>query len=95
MREVQQVAEALGASFRHTIEKRVAGARAVGAHKTSMLQDVESGRPLELDALMLSVIQLAAMVDIEVPTVKTVYACVALLNQQLIADAEQPAELVA
>ena len=95
MREVQQVAEALGASFRHTIEKRVAGARAVGAHKTSMLQDVESGRPLELDALMLSVIQWADMVNIEVPTVKTVYACVALLNQQLIADAKQSAELVA
>ena len=95
MREVQQVAEALGASFRHTIEKRVSGARAVGAHKTSMLQDVESGRPLELDALMLSVIQLANMVDIEVPTVRTVYACVALLNQNLIANATQAEELVA
>ena len=60
-----------------------------------MLQDVESGRPLELDALMLSVIQLADMVDMEVPTVKTVYACVALLNQNLIADATQTEELVA
>ncbi len=95
MREVQHVAEALGASFRHTIEKRVSGARAVGAHKTSMLQNVESGRPLELDALMLSVIQLAGMVDIKVPTVRTVYACVALLNQNLIADASQTEKLVA
>jgi 2-dehydropantoate 2-reductase len=95
MREVQHVAEALGANFRHTIEKRVSGARAVGAHKTSMLQDVESGRPLELDALMLSIIQLADMVDIEVPTVKTVYACVALLNQGMIADAAESEGLVA
>ena len=60
-----------------------------------MLQDVESGRPLELDALMLSVIQLADMVDVEVPTVKTIYACVALLNQSLIAGAMQSEELVA
>lgn len=95
MEEVQHVAAALGASFRHTIEKRVSGAKAVGAHKTSMLQDVESGRPLELDALMLSVIQLADMVDIEVPTVKTVYACVALLNQNLVADASQTEQMVA
>ncbi len=46
MREVQEFAEALGATFRHTIEKRINGAQAVGAHKTSMLQDVENGRSL-------------------------------------------------
>ena len=83
MEEAQDVAEALGASFRHTIEKRIEGARAVGAHKTSMLQDVENGRELELDALMLAVIELAKLVEKPVPTIEAVYACTALLNQSL------------
>ena len=48
MREAQSVAEKLGISVRHTIEKRIEGAEAVGLHKTSMLQDVEAGRPLEI-----------------------------------------------
>jgi 2-dehydropantoate 2-reductase len=84
MREVQELAEALGATFRHTIEKRINGAQAVGAHKTSMLQDVESGRRLELDALMLAIIQLADLVGVEVPTVRNIYACTALLNESLL-----------
>jgi len=86
MREVQELAEALGASFRHTIEKRVAGAAAVGAHKTSMLQDVEQGRALELDALMLAILQLAELAGKEVPTVRSIYACTALLNQGLLSS---------
>jgi 2-dehydropantoate 2-reductase len=89
MREVQEVAEALGAKFRHTIERRVDGASAVGAHKTSMLQDVESGRALELDALMLAVLQLADLVGIEIPTVKNIYACTALLNKNLLSNPDQ------
>jgi 2-dehydropantoate 2-reductase len=93
MREVQELAEALGATFRHTIEKRVAGARAVGAHKTSMLQDVENGRELELDALMLAIIQLADMAGKEVPTVKSIYACTALLNKSLRSTSQQTEEL--
>jgi len=84
MCESKKVAEALGASFRHTIEKRIAGARAVGPHKTSMLQDVERGRPLELDALMLAVLELADLVGEETPAIKTVYACTALLNDNLL-----------
>lgn len=84
MFEVQAVAEALGATFRHTVEKRIDGAQAVGDHKTSMLQDVESRRELEVDALLLSVIELAAMVGKDVPTVKTIYACTALLNKNLL-----------
>ena len=87
MREVQTLAESLGASFRHTIEKRVEGARAVGAHKTSMLQDVENGRALELDALMLAVLELAELAEVEVPTVRSIYACTALLNEGLLAGA--------
>jgi len=93
MREVQELAEALGATFRHTIEKRINGAQAVGAHKTSMLQDVENGRALELDALMLAVLQLADMAGMELPTVRNIYACTALLNERLLSGS-QPIESI-
>lgn len=83
MREAQAVAEAFGARFRHTIDKRIDGARNVGAHKTSMLQDVENGRQLELDGLMLAVLELADIAGKSVPTIRSVYACTALLNQSL------------
>jgi len=83
MGEAQEVAEALGASFRHTIERRIEGARAVGAHKTSMLQDVESGRSLELDSLVGAVLELADLVGKDVPTIRNIYACTALLNARL------------
>ncbi len=92
MREVQELAEALGATFRHTIEKRINGAQAVGAHKTSMLQDVENGHALELDALMLAVLQLADLAGIAVPTVRNIYACTALLNEGLLSGSLQSAE---
>lgn len=85
MQEAKQVAEALGASFRHSIDKRIEGARAVGAHKTSMLQDVEAGRPLELDALMLAVLELADLTGVDAPTIRSVYACAALLNEGILA----------
>ncbi len=83
MREAQEVAEAFGASFRHTIERRIEGARAVGAHKTSMLQDVEAGRSLELDGLMCAVLELADLAGKAVPTIRNIYACTALLNERL------------
>jgi len=83
MGEAQGVAEALGATFRHTIEKRIEGASAVGSHKTSMLQDVEAGRPLELDALMLSVLELAELTGIDARTIRSIYACTALLNKTM------------
>ena len=92
MREVQELGEALGATFRHTIEKRINGAQAVGAHKTSMLQDVENGRALELDALMLAVLQLADLAGIAVPTVRNIYACTALLNESLLSESQQVLE---
>ena len=60
MREAQAVGEAFGIRFRMSLEKRIAGAEAVGAHKTSMLQDVETGRAIEADALLGSVIELGA-----------------------------------
>ena len=58
MAEAQAIGEKLGVAFKVSIDKRIAGAEAVGAHKTSMLQDVEAGRALELDALVRSVIEL-------------------------------------
>ena len=61
MREAQTIGEKLGIQFRVSIEKRIAGAEAVGEHKTSMLQDVEAGRPLEIDALVGSVIELGRL----------------------------------
>ena len=89
MREAQEVAEAFGVTFRHTIEKRIEGARGVGPHKTSMLQDVENGRPLELDGLMLAVLELAKLAGKEVPSIQNIYACTALLNQDLLSKRSQ------
>ena len=83
MREAQTVAEKLGVRFRITIDKRIAGAEAVGEHKTSMLQDVEHGRVLELDALLGSVIELARITGTPTPHCDAVYACCALLSQTL------------
>jgi len=91
MQEAKDVAEALGAKFRHTISERIDGARAVGAHKTSMLQDVEAGQPLELDALMLAVLELAELTGKDAPTIAGIYACTALLNERLKAGPDRGA----
>ena len=84
MEEAQVVAEKLGITFRHTIEKRIAGAEGVGAHKTSMLQDVESGRSLETEALIGAVLELAKLTETPCPHTFAVYACVKLLNKVMI-----------
>ena len=60
--------------FRVDIEKRINGAAAVGAHRTSMLQDLDKGRPLELDALLTVVQELGRLVDVQTPTIDTVLA---------------------
>jgi 2-dehydropantoate 2-reductase len=83
MGEARTVAEKLGVRFRITVERRIAGAEAVGEHKTSMLQDVEQGRALELDALLGSVIELARMTGTPTPHCDAVYACCALLGATL------------
>ncbi len=83
MREGQAVAEALGVSFKITLDQRMAGAEAVGAHKTSMLQDVEHGRALELDALVGSVIELGRIAGVATPTISAIYAATALLSATL------------
>lgn len=92
MQEAQAIAESLGATFRHTIERRIEGARAVGHHKTSMLQDAEAGRPLELNALMGAVLEMADLVGQDAPAIRNVYACAALLNEGLVSAREADAD---
>ena len=84
MREAQTIAEKLGVTFRHTIEKRIAGAESVGAHKTSMLQDVEAGRSLETEALIGAVLELGRLTETPAPAIEAVYACVGLLNKVMV-----------
>jgi 2-dehydropantoate 2-reductase len=86
MREAQTVAEKLGVRFKITLEQRIAGAEAVGAHKTSMLQDVEHGRALELEALVGSVVELGRITETPTPTIDAVYAATSLLSATLAAQ---------
>ncbi|GAB3763895.1 2-dehydropantoate 2-reductase [Ramlibacter monticola] len=83
MREAQAVAGKLGITFRVPLEKRIAGAEKVGRHKTSMLQDVESGRAPEIDALVGSVAELARLTGTATPHIDTVYALVKLLARNM------------
>lgn len=76
MEEGQAVGEALGARFAVDVEKRIDGAAAVGAHRTSMLQDLELGRPLELDALVRAVRELGELTNIATPTIDMIDALV-------------------
>jgi 2-dehydropantoate 2-reductase len=76
MLEAQEVGTRLGVRFGIDVDKRIAGAAEVGAHKTSMLQDLERGRPMEIDALLGVVVELAELVEVPVPTCRTVLALV-------------------
>ncbi|HTN97322.1 MAG TPA: 2-dehydropantoate 2-reductase [Nordella sp.] len=76
MVEAQAIAEALGIKFAIDVDKRIAGAAAVGAHKTSMLQDLELGRPLEIDALVAAVQELGRLTLKPTPTIDTVLALI-------------------
>lgn len=76
MIEAQDVGEALGVKFAIDVEKRIAGAEAVGAHKTSMLQDLERGRPMEIDALVAAVAELGQLTNVATPTLDTVLGLV-------------------
>ena len=83
MLEAQAVAEALGVRFKITLDQRIAGAEAVGAHKTSMLQDVEHGRALELEALVGAVVELGRIAGVPTPTIGAIYAATSLLGRTL------------
>ena len=76
MGEAQVVAEALGVKFAISLEKRIDGAAEVGVHKTSMLQDLERGRPMEIDALLGAVVELGTLVGHAMPTCEIVLALV-------------------
>ncbi len=82
MQEAQAIGEKLGVRFGVDIEQRIEGARAVGAHKTSMLQDLERGRPMEIDALVTAVQELGRLVQVETPTIDTVLALIQLRARQ-------------
>jgi 2-dehydropantoate 2-reductase len=80
MTEVETVANRLGVELPISIEQRIAGAEKVGEHKTSMLQDLESGRPMELDPVVGAVLELGDRLGIDMPHTRTVYACAKLLE---------------
>jgi 2-dehydropantoate 2-reductase len=82
MEEVDAVARAMGADVQVSIEKRMSGAAATGAHKTSMLQDLEAGRPLEVDALLGAVVELADGAGVPVPSLRVVYGLTKLLDEK-------------
>jgi ketopantoate reductase/2-keto-4-pentenoate hydratase/2-oxohepta-3-ene-1,7-dioic acid hydratase in catechol pathway len=86
MKEAQDIAQKLGVTFRVSIEKRIAGAESVGAHKTSMLQDVEAGRSLETEALIGSILEMAKLTNTPAPAIESVYALVKLLNKVMLAE---------
>jgi 2-dehydropantoate 2-reductase len=79
MREGQVIGEKLGVNFKVSLDKRIAGAAAVGKHKTSMLQDIEAGRPIELEALVGTVIEMGKITASPTPNIEAVYALAALL----------------
>ena len=81
MVEAQTIAEKLGIRFGVTVDQRIQGAEAVGAHKTSMLQDLESGRTLEIDALVGAVCELGRITETPTPNLDAIYSCVKLLTE--------------
>jgi 2-dehydropantoate 2-reductase len=82
MAETEAVAGKLGIELPITIEQRMAGAEKVGAHKTSMLQDFEAGRPMELEAIVGAVVELGQRVGVAMPVTRTVYACAKMLDRK-------------
>ena len=81
MSECREVAHRLDVEIRLSNERRIAGAERVGKHKTSMLQDIEVGKALELEGLIGAVIEMANMTDTQVPFIEAVYALIRLLDQ--------------
>jgi 2-dehydropantoate 2-reductase len=80
MRETEAVGARLGMELPVSLEQRMAGAEKVGEHKTSMLQDLEAGRPLELEAIAGAVLEMAVRLGVEMPRTAAIYACARLLE---------------
>ena len=81
MEEAEAVAAKLGMELPVTIDQRIAGAEKVGSHKTSMLQDRECGRPMEIEAIVGAVAELGERLGVAMPHTASVYACVKLLDE--------------
>jgi 2-dehydropantoate 2-reductase len=84
MIEVSRIAERLGITLPVSIDQRIAGAEAVGEHKTSMLQDLELGRPMELECIAGALVELGDKLALPTPNLKAVYACTKLLGSTVI-----------
>ena len=80
MAETEAVAAKLNIELPISIDQRMAGAAKVGAHKTSMLQDFEAGRPLEIEAIVGAVVELGERLGVAMPATRTVYACAKMLD---------------
>ena len=80
MREAESVAQKLGIELGISVEQRLAGTEKVGHHKTSMLQDIEAGKPTELEAIVGAIIELGDKLGVDLPNTRAVYACVKLLE---------------
>jgi 2-dehydropantoate 2-reductase len=83
MRETLEVARRVGSDPRMSIERRLKGAERAGEHKTSTLQDLEKGKPLELDVILAAVVELAGLTGADVPTLRAIHAVADLLNEQV------------
>jgi len=82
MTEATAVAAKANVEIPISIDQRMAGAAKVGAHKTSMLQDYEAGRPMELDAIVGAVVELGDRLGVPVPATRTVYGCAKMLDER-------------
>jgi 2-dehydropantoate 2-reductase len=89
MQETEALTEKLGVKMQVSIEQRMAGAAKVGEHKTSMLQDLEAGRPLELEAIVGAVLEVGERVGLPMPHTRGVYACTKLLAERRGAAAQK------
>ena len=89
MQETEALTEKLGVKMQVTIEQRMAGAAKVGEHKTSMLQDLEAGRPLELEAIVGAVLEVGERIGLPMPHTRSVYACTKLLAERRSAAAQK------
>ena len=93
MAETEAVAGKLRIELPITIDQRMAGAEKVGAHKTSMLQDLEAGRPMELEAVVGAVVELGERLGVPMPATRAVYACTKLLDEHRRGAVEGVAQL--
>jgi 2-dehydropantoate 2-reductase len=82
MAETEALAARLGIDLPISIDQRMAGAEKVGEHRTSMLQDLEAGRPMELEAVVGAVVELGERLGVPMPATRAVYACARLLNDR-------------